>query len=159
MRFGRQHSPSDVGTIVLLLLGFAALAVAFWILTSNWAGLLLPLGFLIGLFGTFRAEVKEIELRDETLILRTFFRAYPIPRAHIRALRGTEIESLNRNQVAPPGAGKGSGAGAGGVAHFRSSIVPVRLRLARGNRCQWRCAPTVGREDRSSSVANAKSSW
>jgi len=106
MRFGRQHSPSDVGTIVLLLLGFAALAVAFWILTSNWAGLLLPLGFLIGLFGTFRAEVKEIELRGETLILRTFFRAYPIPRAHVRALRGTEIEVLNGNryEVAPPGA-------------------------------------------------------
>ena len=106
MRFGRQHSPSDVGTIVLLLLGFTALAVAFWILTSNWAGLLLPLGFLIGLFGTFRAEVKEIELRGETLILRTFFRAYPIPRAHIRALRGTEIEVLNGNRynVAPEGA-------------------------------------------------------
>ena len=105
MRFGRQRSPSEVTTIVMLFLGFAGLAVAFWILTSNWAGLLLPLGFLIGLFGTFRAEVKEIELRDEILILRTFFRAYPIPRAHIRALRGTEIEVLNGNryEVAPPG--------------------------------------------------------
>jgi hypothetical protein len=106
MRFGRQRSPSDVATIVLLFLGFTALAVAFRVLTSNWAGLLLPLGFLIGLFGTFRAEVKEIELRDETLILRTFFRAYPIPRAHVRALRGTEIEVLNGNRynVVPPGA-------------------------------------------------------
>lgn len=106
MRFGRQRSPADVATIVLLLLGFTALAVAFWIYTSNWAGLLLPLGFLIGLFGTFRAEVKEIELRGDTLVVRTFFRAYPIPRAHIRALRGTEIEVLNGNryEVGPPGA-------------------------------------------------------
>ena len=106
MRFGRQHSPSDVGTIVLLLSGFTALAIAFWILTSNWAGLLLPLGFLIGLFGTFRGEVKEIELRGDTLFLRTFFREYPIPRAHIRALNGTQIEVLNGNRydVAPPGA-------------------------------------------------------
>ena len=106
MRFGRQRSPSDVATIVLLFLGFTALAAAFWLLTSNWAGLLLPLGFLIALFGTFRAEVKEIELRGETLILRTFFRAYSIPRVHVRTLRGTEIEVLNGNryEVAPPGA-------------------------------------------------------
>lgn len=106
MRFGRQRSPSDVATILLLFLGFTALAIAFWALTSNWAGLLLPVGFVIGLVGSFRAEVKEIELRGETLILRTFFRAYPIPRAHVRALRGTEIEVLNGNryEVAPPGA-------------------------------------------------------
>jgi hypothetical protein len=109
MRFGRQRSPSEVATILMLLLGFTALAAAFWLLTAHWAGLLLPLGFLIGLFGTFRAEVKELELRGETLILRTFFRAYPIPRAHIRALRGTEVEVLNGNryQVAPPGADAG----------------------------------------------------
>jgi len=106
MRFGRQRSFWEVATILLLFLGFLALAIAFWILTGNWAGLLLPLGFLIGLFGTYRAEVKEIELQGETLILRTFFRAYPIPRAHIRALRGTEIEVLNGNryEVAPPDA-------------------------------------------------------
>lgn len=105
MRFGRQQSPSEVATILLLFLGFTALAIAFWALTSNWAGLLLPLGFVVGLVGSFRAEVKEIELHGETLILRTFFRAYPIPRAHVRALRGTEIEVLNGNryEVAPPG--------------------------------------------------------
>ena len=105
MRFGRQRSPTEVATILLLFLGFTALAAAFWILTENWVGLLLPLGFLIGLFGTFRAEVKEIEFRGETLILRTFFRAYPIPRTHIRTLRGTEIEVLNGNRydVAPAG--------------------------------------------------------
>ena len=108
MRFGRQRSPSDVGTIVLLLSGFIALAIAFWILTSNWAGLLLPLGFLIGLFGTFRGEVKEIELRGDTLFLRTFFREYPIPRAHVRTVvlteRGAAIEVLNGNRydVTPP---------------------------------------------------------
>ncbi|HEX6099064.1 MAG TPA: hypothetical protein VF432_22315 [Thermoanaerobaculia bacterium] len=109
MRFGRQRSPSEVTTILMLFLGFTGLAAAFWILTLNWAGLLLPLGFLIGLFGTFRAEVKEIELRGETLILRTFFRAYPIPRAHVtkivRTPRGPAIEVLNGNRydVTPPG--------------------------------------------------------
>lgn len=109
MRFGRQHSPSEVTTILVLFLGFLALGVAFWILTLNWAGLLLPLGFLVGLFGTFRAEVKEVELRGETLILRTFFRAYPIPRAHVKKVvhtpRGAAIEVLNGNryEVTPPG--------------------------------------------------------
>ena len=104
MRFGRQRSFWEVSTILLLFSGFTALAIAFWILTGNWAGLLLPVGFLIGLFGTFRAEIKEIEFQGEMLILRTFFRAYRIPRTHIRALRGTEIEVLNGNryEVAPP---------------------------------------------------------
>lgn len=104
MRFGRQRSPREVVTIVLLFTGFTALAIAFWALTENWAGLLLPLGFIIGLFGTFRAEVKEIELQGDVLVLRTFFRSYAIPRAHIRTLRGTEIEVLNGNRydVAPP---------------------------------------------------------
>lgn len=110
MRFGRQHSPVDLATIILLLFGFAALAVAFWILTGNWAGLLLPLGFLVALLGTFRSEVKEIELRGETLTVRTFFRSYPIPRAHVtkvlRTPQGTAIEVLNGNRydVTPPGA-------------------------------------------------------
>ena len=105
MRFGRQRSPSDVATLVLLFVGFAALAVAFWIYTRTWFGLLLPIGYVIGAYATLRAEVKEIELRGDTLILRTFFRAYPIPRAHVRALRATEIEVLNGNryEVAPPG--------------------------------------------------------
>ena len=108
MRFGRQRSARDFITLALLFLGFTALAVAFWILTFNWAGLLLPIGFLIGAYATLRAEVKEIELRDETLILRTFFRAYSIPRAHVtnvaRTPRGAAIDVLNGNRyfVTPP---------------------------------------------------------
>ena len=108
MRFGRQRSARDFITLALLFLGFTALAVAFWILTFNWAGLLLPLGFLIGAYATLRAEVKEIELRGETLILRTFFRAYSIPRAHVtnvaRTPRGAAIDVLNGNRyyVTPP---------------------------------------------------------
>jgi hypothetical protein len=108
MRFGRQHAFSDVATVLLLLSGFTALAIAFRILAENWAGLLLPAGFLIGLFGTFRTEVKELELRGDTLTLRTFFRAYPIPRAHVtkivRTPRGAAIEVLNGNRydVTPP---------------------------------------------------------
>ncbi len=98
MRFGRQRSPSDAASLILLLVGFTALAFAFWIYTNTWFGLLLPIGYLIGTFATLRAEVKEIELRGDTLIVRTFFREYPIPRAHIRALRGTQIEVLNGNR-------------------------------------------------------------
>ena len=108
MRFGRQRSARDFLTLALLFLGFTALAVAFWMLTLNWAGLLLPLGFLIGAYATLRAEVKEIELRDDALILRTFFRAYSIPRAHVtnvaRTPRGAAIDVLNGNRyhVTPP---------------------------------------------------------
>lgn len=100
MRFGRQRSPRDVATIALLFTGFAALALAFWLLTANWLGLLLPLGFVVGAYATLRAEVREVELRGDTLLLRTFFRTYPIPRAHIRRLHGGEIEVLNGNRYA-----------------------------------------------------------
>jgi hypothetical protein len=109
MRFGRQRSPGDVATLVLLFVGFTALAIAFWVLTLTWFGLLLPIGYLIGVYATLRAEVKEIELRGDTLVLRTFFRAYPIPRAHvtkvIRTPRGASIAVLNGNQyeVTPVG--------------------------------------------------------
>jgi hypothetical protein len=105
MTFGRQHPPRDVATIALLFLGFSGLALAFWLLTGNWLGALLPIGFVIGAYATLRAEVREIELRGDTLLLRTFFRTYPIPRTHIRGLRGGEIEVLNGNRyaVVPPG--------------------------------------------------------
>lgn len=103
MTFGRQRSARDVATLVLLLTGFSGLALAFWLLTANWVGVLLPIGYVIGAYATLRAEVRELELRGDTLLLRTFFRTYPIARAHIRELRGTEIEVLNGNryEVAP----------------------------------------------------------
>lgn len=110
MRFGRQRSARDYTTLALLFLGFTALAVAFWILTLNWAGLLLPIGYLIGAYASLRAEVKELELESDTLILRTFFRAYRIPRVHVtnvaRTDRGAAIDVLNGNRyyVTPPDA-------------------------------------------------------
>jgi hypothetical protein len=53
--------------------------------------------------------VREIELRGETLLVRTFFRTYPIPRAHIRSVvhapGGAAIDVLNGNRydVTPAG--------------------------------------------------------
>jgi len=106
MTFGRQRTPGDVLVLSLLLVGFCGLALAFWLLTANWLGILLPVGYLIGAWATLRAEVRELELRDDALLLRTFLRTYPIPRPHIREIRGTEIEVLNGNryEVAPAGA-------------------------------------------------------
>ena len=106
MTFGRQRTPGDVLVLSLLLTGFCGLALAFWLLTANWLGVLLPIGYLIGVWATLRAEVRELELRDDALMLRTFLRTYPIPRAHIREIRGTEIEVLNGNryEVLPAGA-------------------------------------------------------
>lgn len=108
MRFGRQRAPRDVLVLLLLLLGFTALAVAFWIFTTTWVGVLLPLGFLIGAYAQLRAEVREIELRGEALLVRTFFREYRMPRAHIRAVVRTpegvavDVQNGARYKVAPP---------------------------------------------------------
>lgn len=106
--FGVQRPARDVAALALLLTGFSALACAFWILHANWAGLLLPIGFLIGAFSSLRTEVREIELREEVLIVRTFLREYPIPRAHVtkivRTPQGASVEVLNGNRylVTPP---------------------------------------------------------
>ena len=104
MRFGRQRAPRDVATLALLLAGFSGLAVAFWMLTLNWAGVLLPIGFLIGAWSQLRGEVRELELRDDTLVVRTFFREYPMPRAHVRAVvrtpAGVMVEVANGNRYA-----------------------------------------------------------
>ena len=108
MRFGTQRSRREIAGVVLLLAGFSALAVAFWILTANWAGVLLPLGFLIGAINSLRTDVREIELRDDVLLVRTFFTEYPIPRAHVTKIVRTDdvtaVEVLNGNRygVTPP---------------------------------------------------------
>ena len=103
MTFGRQRSVRDFVVLALLFVGFGGLAVAFWLLTGSWLGLLLPAGYLLGAWTTLRAEVRELELRGDVMFIRTFFRSYPIPRAHIRTLRDTEIEVVNGNhyEVAP----------------------------------------------------------
>jgi hypothetical protein len=112
--FGTQRPARDVATLILLLLGFTALAVAFWMLTLNWAGLLLPLGFLIGAYGTLRTEVREIEIREDALYVRTFLKSYRMPRAHITGVipspSGTSVEVLNGNRymVTPPDVDSGA---------------------------------------------------
>jgi len=109
LTFGRQRPPLDVAALALLFAGFFALGVGFWILTTNWLGALLPLAFLIGAWQSLRADVREIELRPDTLVVRTFFREYGIPKAHVTEVlqvpEGIAIEVLNGNRylVTPPG--------------------------------------------------------
>lgn len=113
MQFGRQRAPRDVAALVLLFTGFLALALAFRLYTNTWAGLLLPIGYLIGIYTALRTEVREIDLRGDTLVIRTFLRQYPIPRAHItgvvRTERGCAIDVLNgaRYEITPPGTDPG----------------------------------------------------
>ena len=109
--FGRQRSAKDLVTIALLLTGFTALALAFRIFTASWLGTLLPIGFIIGLAATLRVEVRQIDLYDDRLVIRTFFRAYSIPRDHITSVHhtpdGTAITVLNgaRYSITPSGVG------------------------------------------------------
>jgi hypothetical protein len=43
-----RFSGSDLAVFLLLLTGFSALALAYWLLTFHWLGVLLPIGFLGG---------------------------------------------------------------------------------------------------------------
>lgn len=109
VRFGRQRSPGDYLTILALLAGFCALAVAYRVYTDTWLGLLLPLGYLIGLAAALRTEVRELVIEGDRLVVRTFFGTYPMPRHHVlrvlRTPRGPAVEVLNGNRyaVAPYG--------------------------------------------------------
>jgi hypothetical protein len=106
--FGRQRPPSDVAAMVLLLTGFSALAVALWSLRGTWIGVVLPLAFVVGAIAGLRTEVREVEVRDEALIVKTFLRAYALPREHIvrvvRSEGGVAVDVVNgaRYDIAPP---------------------------------------------------------
>lgn len=99
MRFGRQRPAADLAALALLLLGFCGLGLAVWLLRANWLGLVLPLTFILGAAAGLRAEVRELELRADALVLRTFFRSYAMPRTHITNVvmtpRGVAIDVLN----------------------------------------------------------------
>ena len=94
--------------MVLLLAGFCGLGAALWILKNTWIGVVLPLAFVVGAIAGLRTEVREVEVRDDALIVKTFLRAYALPRAHIvRVIRtedGVAVEVLNgaRYEIAPP---------------------------------------------------------
>lgn len=103
-RFGRQRSPGDYLSILALLAGFCGLALAYRVYTDTWLGLLLPAGYVIGLAAALRTEVRELIVEEDRLVVRTFFRSYPMPRAHIlrilRTPRGPAVEVLNGNRYA-----------------------------------------------------------
>ena len=109
MRFGRQRPPADVAALALLLIGFSALAAAIFYLRETVIGVFLPLTFIAGAIAGLRAEVRELELLPDRLIVRTFFRSYAVPRANITAVvmteRGVAMDVLNgsRYPINPPG--------------------------------------------------------
>lgn len=85
--------------IGVLLAGFCALALAFHVYTASWLGVLLPLAFLVGMWSSLRTEVRQLDLREDALLVRTFFRSYRMPREHIiRVVRtplGPAVDVLN----------------------------------------------------------------
>jgi hypothetical protein len=106
--FGQQRPATDILAIGLLCAGFSAIAYALWVFTGNWIGVLLPVGFLVGAWASLRVEVREIEIRPDVMLVRTFFREYPIPRAHVTNValtpQGAAIDVLNgrRYLITPP---------------------------------------------------------
>lgn len=111
--FGVQRPPWDIAGIAVLFAGFCALALGFWILNANWAGILLPAGFTIAAISSLRTEVRQIELTDDALLVRTFFRQYPIPRSHVtkvlRTREGAAVEVVNGRRYVVSPAGTNSG--------------------------------------------------
>ena len=109
MRFGEQRPVAEIAALALLLIGFTGLAAAVFFLRETIIGVLLPLTFIAGAFAGLRAEVREIEILPDRLILRTFFRSYAIPRQNITGVviteSGVAMDVLNgsRYPINPPG--------------------------------------------------------
>ena len=107
--FGRRRRGRDAFVVALLLVGFSGLAAAIRILSGNWFGALLPIAFIYGSAIALRREIREIETRGGTLVVRTLFRDYAIPRAHITNVvltaEGAAIDVLNGNRydITPAG--------------------------------------------------------
>ncbi len=99
MRWGEQRPTADLAALALLLIGFSALAAAVFFLRETVIGVLLPLTFIAGAIAGLRTEVREVELQRDRLVVRTFFRSYPIPRANITGVviteRGVAMDVLN----------------------------------------------------------------
>lgn len=108
MRFGKQRPASDLAALALLLLGFSGLGLAIFYLRETLAGLLLPVAYIAGAIAGLRAEVRELELRPDALVVRTIFRSYAIPRAHVRTVVRTpggvaiDVQNGARYAVNPP---------------------------------------------------------
>jgi hypothetical protein len=109
VRFGEQRPVAEVAALALLLIGFCGLAAAVFFLRETVIGVLLPLTFIAGAIAGLRTEVRELELHEDRLILRTFFRSYAVPRQNITGVvitaRGVAMDVLNgsRYPINPPG--------------------------------------------------------
>jgi hypothetical protein len=97
--FGQQRTRADIAALAVLSAGFSVLAVAVWALTQQWFGLLLPLAFVIGAWAGLRAEIRQVEFREDQILVRTFLRTWPIARTHITGIviddSGAGIDVLN----------------------------------------------------------------
>ena len=111
--FGKQRPAIDTTAMVVLFAGFAMLAVAVRALTGHWFGVLLPLAYLMGAWAGLRAEIRQVELTDDALLVRTFLRTWPIPREHVTGVvideAGAGVDVLNgaRYYLTPRGVDAG----------------------------------------------------
>ena len=82
-KFGRRFAASYLAPSLLVLAAFVALGLWLWASEGEWIGLLVPPALLWGLYAEFRDQLRELELRQESLVLRTILRERIILREDI----------------------------------------------------------------------------
>jgi hypothetical protein len=82
-RFGRRFPAVYLATSVIVCGAFVALGVWLWRSEGQWIGLLVPPVLLWGLHAEFRDQIRELELHETALVLRTVLRERVVLRQDI----------------------------------------------------------------------------
>jgi hypothetical protein len=82
-RFGRRFPAVYLASSVIVCGAFVALGVWLWRSEGVWVGLLVPPVLLWGLYAEFRDQLRELELHETKLVLRTVLRERVVMRQDI----------------------------------------------------------------------------
>lgn len=82
-KFGRRFSAVYLATSVVVCGAFVALGVWLWSSEGHWIGLLVPPVLVWGLHSEFRDQIRELEVHESALVVRTVLRERALLRQDI----------------------------------------------------------------------------
>ncbi len=106
--FGKRRAMPDLLLNLALFLSLGGAGVWLWFEERNWIGLVLLPILVRALYTDLRDNVREIEIRERDLAIRTFLRERVIPRVDIREV-ALVLRPLGMNQRLSCGIGLHSG--------------------------------------------------
>ncbi|MFL6248730.1 MAG: hypothetical protein ACJ74H_22085 [Thermoanaerobaculia bacterium] len=81
--FGNRRAASFISFNALVFLGLSALGIWVWLDQRYWVGLVLPPMMVWALYTDLRDSVRQVEVGEDSVIIRTFLREEAIPASEI----------------------------------------------------------------------------